>query len=58
MSVPSDDEVRRFAEELVDNLRAAETVAERDAADIGKRLSVEELVEALGIELDDEGEVA
>lgn len=34
---------REFAENLIDDLRIAEEVAKRDAADTGERLTLEEL---------------
>jgi hypothetical protein len=46
----SDDKVQEFAENLIDDLRIAEEVAERDAADTGERLTLEELEATLDSE--------
>ena len=41
-------DVEDFAEELVDDLRIAETIAERDEKDTGERLTLDELIEEAG----------
>lgn len=45
--------VRKFADDLIDDLRIGEEVRERDAADTGERITLEELAESVGIDLDE-----
>jgi hypothetical protein len=49
------DPVRRFVEELIDGLRAAEQVAERDASDTGERITLDELIESQGFDPEEFG---
>lgn len=44
------DPVDEFARNLVDDLRIAEEVRERDSKDAGERMTLEELIEAQGFD--------
>ena len=46
---------REFAENLIDDLRIAETVRERDRNDTGERLSLEELEEEISKQDEEDG---
>lgn len=50
----SDDPIRDFAEELIDDLRIAEQVRERDADDDGERIDLDNLVREVGLNPDEE----
>lgn len=50
MTFDESDRERKFAEKLIDDLRVAEDIQIRDAADTGARLTFDELIRGQGFD--------